>query len=238
MSEKSSKSAKLAGLTVEDLFNKGKFPVDELLEGIRFPWEIIPLIAPWLKDNLKSQISGEVDESAIIGEQVRIDEGVVIEANAVIKGPVWIQAGALVRSGAYIRENVIVGKNTTIGNSCELKNSVIGESAEVPHFNYVGDSILGYKAHTGAGVILSNVKLDRKNVIFTDREGNRYDTGLRKFGTLLGDGAEIGCNSVLSPGTVIGKESIVYPCAHFSGQLAERSILKVKQDHKVISRRD
>jgi len=230
-------STETLGLSPADLFDLARFPVPELLEDVKFAWEILPKIAPWLEANLEPALLGEVHPAAHVGPKVRIEEGAVIEPGAVIKGPALIMAGATVRSGAYVRENAIVGPGATIGNSCELKNCLVGEKAEVPHYNYVGDSILGYRGHVGAGVILSNVRLDRGNVSFRDLEGSVHETGLRKFGAIIGDLAEIGCNTVLSPGTVIGRESIVYPLTQFSGQLPPRSILQTRQTQKVITRR-
>ena len=199
-------------------------------------WTTLGRIEGYLQFKLKPAIFGEVSPKATIGDNVFIDEGTVVEAGAVIKGPAWIGRGCQVRSGAYIRENVITGDGCVLGNSCEFKNCVLFDSCEVPHFNYVGDAILGYKAHLGAGVILSNVRLDRGEVIV--KEGDlRHATGLRKFSAIIGDHAEIGCNSVISPGTVIGRRCIVYPCANFSGVLPEASILKVRQAHEIEVRR-
>src|SRR5690606_4518635 len=131
----------------------------------------------------------------------------------------------MIRAGCYIRENVIVGNACVLGNSCEFKNCVIFDHCEVPHYNYVGDSILRYKAHLGAGVVLSNVRLDRGEVTVAD-EKKTIPTGLRKFGAVIGDHAEVGCNSVINPGSLIGRRSIVYPLSSFGGVLPADSILK------------
>ena len=128
-----------------------------------------------------------------------------------IKGPAWIGEDCQIRNGCYIRENVIIGNGVVAGNSCEFKNCLVFDKANVPHFNYVGDSILGYQAHLGAGAILSNVKLDHTPISVVEPDGNVVTTGLRKFGAIVGDHAELGCNSVLSPGSIIGRRSIVYP---------------------------
>jgi UDP-N-acetylglucosamine diphosphorylase / glucose-1-phosphate thymidylyltransferase / UDP-N-acetylgalactosamine diphosphorylase / glucosamine-1-phosphate N-acetyltransferase / galactosamine-1-phosphate N-acetyltransferase len=192
-------------------------------------WTALGRIADYLKTTLKPAILGQVSPLATVGDQVFLDEGSVVEPGAVIKGPAWIGRNCVVRSGAYLRENVIVGDGCTLGNSCEFKNCLLLDGCEVPHFNYVGDAILGYKAHLGAGVILSNVRLDRAEVIV--RHGNeRLATGLRKFSAIIGDHAEIGCNAVISPGTLIGRGSIVYPMANFSGVLPGSTILKVRQE--------
>jgi NDP-sugar pyrophosphorylase family protein len=199
-------------------------------------WTALGRIESYLQFKLKPDILGDVSPKATIGDNVFVDEGAVVEAGAVIKGPAWIGRGCQVRNGAYIRENVITGDGCVLGNSSEFKNCVLFDSCEVPHFNYVGDAILGYKAHLGAGVILSNVRLDRQEVVVRDGD-KRIATGLRKFSAIIGDHAEIGCNSVISPGTIIGRRCIVYPCANFSGVLPENSILKVRQSHEIGRRR-
>ena len=201
-------------------------------------WTALSKIADYLDSQLDGSIvHGIVDEKAIIGERVFIADGAVVEANATIKGPAWIGAGTVIRSGAYVRENVITGKNCVLGNSSEFKNCLLFDNVEAPHFNYVGDSILGYKAHLGAGVICSNVRLDRRNVQVRDREQGQVDTGLRKFGAIVGDRTEVGCNSVLSPGSLLGRDCIVYPCTHWQGILEAESIVKHKQPLEVVKRR-
>ena len=161
----------------------------------------------------------------------------VIEQGAMIKGPAWIGEGCQIRSGCYIRENVIVGSGCVLGNSCEFKNSIIFDEAQIPHFNYVGDSIIGHRSHLGAGVILSNVRLDRGEISVATAEGTTR-TGLKKFGAIIGDHAEIGCNSVLNPGSLIGRRSIVYPGTQWQGVAPENSIIKTSQSHQILARRD
>lgn len=191
-------------------------------------WSALSRIGDYLQQHLKPQILGQVAPSAFIGPDVFIDAGTVVEPNAVIKGPAWIGKNCQVRAGCYVRDNVIVGDGVVLGNSCEFKNCLIFDKAEIPHFNYVGDSILGYKAHLGAGVILSNYRLDHGEVSVRDG-AELIPTGLRKFGALLGDQAEIGCNSVLNPGTIIGRRSVLYPLTVFSGVLGANIILKSRQ---------
>lgn len=181
-------------------------------------------------------IQGDVDARAIIGDRVFIAPNAVVEPNAVIKGPAWIGAGTTIRSGAYVRENVIVGDNCTLGNSSEFKNCLLFNQCEVPHFNYVGDSILGFKAHLGAGVICSNVRLDRENVRV--KSNGFIDTGLRKFGAIVGDRTEVGCNSVLSPGSILGCDCIVYPLTSWQGVLGHSQIVKTRPDSQVVARHD
>ena len=165
-----------------------------------------------------------------------IGEGTVVEDGVMIKGPAIIGRNCQIRHNAYIREHVIVGDNCVVGNSCELKNALLFNNCQVPHFNYVGDSILGYKAHLGAGVILSNVKSFSGNVT-VEMNGQPFDTGLRKFGALLGDGAEIGCNAVLNPGSIIGRGAIVYPGVNWRGILPANMIAKNKAAVEVVARR-
>ncbi|MEM9481821.1 MAG: UDP-N-acetylglucosamine diphosphorylase [Verrucomicrobiota bacterium] len=199
-------------------------------------WSALKQIAPYLaaKDNFPQ--SGEISEHAHITGQVQIGEGTVVEPGAVINGPTLIGKNCTIRTGAYIRGNVITGDNCTLGNSCEFKNCLLFDNCEVPHFNYVGDAILGYKAHLGAGVILSNVRLDRANIKIR-HEGENIDTGLRKFSAIVGDRTEVGCNTVISPGSLLGRDCILYPNSHWSGILGDRTIVKVKQTQQLVERR-
>ena len=198
-------------------------------------WAALAKIGPYLKARLQPGIHCDVASSAFVGPEVYLGHGTVVEPGAVIKGPAWIGKNCQIRTGCYIRESVIVGDGAVLGNSCEFKNCVVFDHCEVPHFNYVGDSILGHKAHLGAGVILSNVRLDRSEVHVTDGAG-RIPTGLRKFGAIVGDEAEVGCNSVINPGSLLGRRSIVYPLSNFSGVLAEAMILKTRQAQSVMER--
>lgn len=198
-------------------------------------WNSLKQIADYLRDNLKTAIRGTVDSRATVSEHVFIGEGTVVEPGAVIKGPAWIGKNCQIRSGCYIRENVIVGDGCVLGNSCEFKNSILFDGCEVPHFSYVGDAILGYKAHLGAGVILSNVRLDRGEVI-VKHGAERISTGLKKFSAIVGDHAEIGCNSVINPGSLIGRRCVVHPLANFSGVLPEDTVWKVRQHGEAVPR--
>jgi UDP-N-acetylglucosamine diphosphorylase / glucose-1-phosphate thymidylyltransferase / UDP-N-acetylgalactosamine diphosphorylase / glucosamine-1-phosphate N-acetyltransferase / galactosamine-1-phosphate N-acetyltransferase len=200
-------------------------------------WTALQRVADYLRAHLQPGIEGQVLSGATVGAEVFIGPGTVVEPGAVIKGPAWIGANCQVRAGCYIRENVIVGDGVVMGNSSEFKNCVLFDGCEVPHFNYVGDSILGYKAHLGAGVILSNVRLDRGEVTVRDG-GQSIATGLRKFGAVIGDLAEIGCNSCINPGSIIGRRSVLYPLSNFAGVLPSMSILKTRQVQSVLARRD
>lgn len=182
-----------------------------------------------------SMIHGSVDPKANVGGRVYVAADAIVEAFATIQGPAWIGPNTVVRSGAYLRQNVIVGENCTLGNSSEFKNCILFDDCEVPHFNYVGDSILGYKAHLGAGVICSNVRLDRRNVKVKTEDGY-VDSGLKKFGAIVGDRTEVGCNSVLNPGTILGRDCILYPGCQWSGVLDSGRIVKVPQEQNIVPR--
>ncbi|MBV8378512.1 MAG: UDP-N-acetylglucosamine diphosphorylase [Verrucomicrobia bacterium] len=192
-------------------------------------WDVLRQIGSYLQFRLKPAVYGRVVGRPFISENVYIGSGTVIENGATIKGPAWIGNNCEIRSGCYIRENVIIGDSVVLGNSCEFKNCILFNDAEVPHFNYVGDSVLGYRVHLGAGVILSNVRLDRKE-IGVKADSNFIPTGLRKFGAIVGDGAEIGCHTVINPGSIIGRNSLIYPLTSFGGVLPENTVLKMRQD--------
>lgn len=193
-------------------------------------WAALPRIGAYLAEQLDrvgpDTKQGSIDPRAVVGDRVHLAAGAVVEANAVIRGPAWIGEGTVVRSGAYLRENVMVGRNCVVGNSSELKNCLLFNRCEVPHFNYVGDSILGHRAHLGAGAICSNVRLDRAGVRVRDGRGDSIETGLRKFGAVVGDRTEVGCHAVLSPGSILGRDCLIYPLTSWQGVLPERHIAK------------
>jgi len=199
-----------------------------LFAGVTRAWEVLPRLKDYLEENLKPENRGRVIGAPVIGERVFIGEGTVIEPGAYIKGPAWIGAGCEIRHGAYIRENVIVGAGTVVGNSSEVKNSILFAKCQVPHFNYVGDSILGARVHLAAGVIVSNLKLDG-TTIGVRAGGEWIATGLRKFGALIGDEAEVGCHAVLNPGAVLGRRALVYPGVSWRGVLEANSIAKTAE---------
>lgn len=206
-----------------------------LFDRVIYPWEVLPHIKGYLQSCLKPANLGKVVGHPFIGEHVFIGKGTVIEEGAMIKGPAWIGENCELRKGCYLRENVLIGNNVVIGNSSEIKNALIFDSAQIPHFNYVGDSILGFRAHLGAGAILSNVRLDRKEVHLTIG-ATKIATGLKKMGAILGDRAEIGCNAVLSPGSLIGRDSIIYPNTSWRGLLPKESIGKSLTELQIIQR--
>jgi NDP-sugar pyrophosphorylase family protein len=224
------------------------FPASDYLDlnhtahAILFPkdqpaWAALARIESYMEFRLQREVRTTIPPGAYIGEDVFIGQGTVIEPNVVIRGPAWIGANCTIRSGCYVRENVLIGDGVMLGNSCEFKNCIVFDRCEIPHFSYVGDSILGFRAHLGAGVILSNVRLDRGEVSVQTKEG-AVPTGLRKFGAIIGDFAEIGCNSVINPGSIIGRRSIVYPLSSVNGVIPASSILKSRQQQSIIARRD
>src|SRR5580658_6291244 len=204
-----------------------------LFENSVNAWDALKQITSYLQFRLKPAIQGRLIGKPFISGAVFIGKGTVIEHGAMIKGPAWIGEGCEIRNGCYIRENVIVGNGVIMGNSSEFKNSIIFDEAEIPHFNYVGDSIVGFKGHLAAGVILSNVRLDRAEITVTHK-GGIIPTGLRKFGAIIGDRAEIGCNAVLSPGSIIGRNCLIYPGTQWRGVAPENSIIKYKQPLDIV----
>ncbi|MFO1476052.1 MAG: UDP-N-acetylglucosamine diphosphorylase [Verrucomicrobiota bacterium] len=219
-----------------DLFDLGQTAHAEIFAGCEFAWDALRKIGPYIAAHLKPAQLHRCEGSAFIGPQVFIGEGTVVEDGAMIKGPAIIGCNCEIRHNAYIRDNVIIGDGCVIGNSTELKNALLFNKAVAPHFNYIGDSILGHKAHIGAGVILSNFKSLPGNIT-VDLEGKPFDTGLRKFGALLGDGAEVGCNSVLNPGSIIGRGSVIYPGTNWRGILPANNIVKNRGNLEIVVKR-
>lgn len=223
-------------LLVKDFLDLTHCEHQPLFESAEFVWDALKQIPNYLQFRLKPAFYGEMVGKPYVGELVFVGKGTIIEQGAFIKGPAWIGENCHIRNGCYIRENVILGNNVIAGNSCEFKNCILFNESEVPHFSYVGDSILGYRAHLAAGVILSNLKLTRDNVVIR-HEGKTFDTGLKKFGAIVGDRTEVGCNSVLSPGSLLGKNCLLYPGTHWRGILPDNSIVKEVQTQQVVKRR-
>ncbi len=213
-------------VTIKELYNLEQTAAKPLLEKLTYPWEALPLIGDFIME-LGETLNEEEYEKR--GENVWIHKSATVFDSAYIAGPCIIGAGTEVRQCAFIRGNALVGENCVIGNSTELKNVIIFNTVQVPHYNYVGDSILGYKSHMGAGSITSNVKSDKTLVHV---KGNDFDiaTGMKKFGVMLGDNVEVGCNSVLNPGTVVGKNSNIYPLSRVRGYVMPNSIYKAQDD--------
>ena len=193
-----------------------------LFDGIEYPWEVLPHLESFI---LALGPMLPADEFEQVSDNVWISRSAVVAPTASITGPCIVDSGAQIRHCAFIRGNVIVGKGTVVGNSCEVKNSLLFDEVEAPHFNYVGDSILGYKSHLGAGAITSNIKNDKKNVEVHFPLGS-IKTNMRKLGAIVCDGVQVGCNCVLNPGTVIGKETRIYPLNSIRGWIDEKSIYK------------
>ena len=219
-----------------DLFDLSQTEHAKIFDGCKFAWEALNKITTHIATNLRPALLNHCEGRAYVGEKVFIGEGTVLEDGVMIKGPAIIGKNCQIRHNAYIREDVIIGDNCMIGNSCEIKNSILFNNVVVPHFNYVGDSILGHKTHLGAGVKISNFKLFGDNIT-VEIDGKPFDTGLRKFGALIGDGADIGCNTVLNPGSIIGKNSIIYPNVNWRGVLAANMIVKNKSVLEIVARR-
>lgn len=215
-----------------DLFDFKQTEHAAIFADCKFAWEALKKIEGYIKANLKPELHNKCDGVAFIGEDVFIGEGTVVEDGVMIKGPAIIGKNCQIRHNAYIRENVIIGDGCVVGNSTEIKNSLLFNNAAAPHYNYVGDSILGHKAHLGAGVKISNFKLFPGNIT-VEVDGKPFDTGLRKFGALLGDGTEIGCNAVLNPGSIIGRGAVVYPNVFWRSILPANNIAKNKAEVEV-----
>ena len=219
-----------------DLFDLSQTEHAAIFADCKFAWDALKKIEGYIAANLKPDLRNKCEGRAWIGEKVFIGEGTVVEDGVMIKGPAIIGKNCQIRHNAYIRENVIIGDGCVIGNSTELKNALLFNGAQAPHFNYIGDSILGHKAHLGAGVICSNLKSLPGNVT-VEMDGPPFDTGLRKFGALIGDGAEVGCNSVLNPGSIIGRGAIIYPGVNWRGVLPANMIAKNKAEIEVVVKR-
>ena len=207
---------------IKNLYNLNETIAKDIFEGCIYPWEVLPKIKDCII-TLGESLNKEEYEK--IGENIWIAKSAKIAKTAYINGPAIIGKNAEVRHCAFIRGSAIVGENSVVGNSTELKNVILFNNVQVPHYNYVGDSILGYKSHMGAGSITSNVKSDKKLVVVKNKD-EKIETGLKKFGAMLGDCVEVGCGSVLNPGTVIGKNTNIYPLSSVRGVIKEKSIYK------------
>jgi UDP-N-acetylglucosamine diphosphorylase / glucose-1-phosphate thymidylyltransferase / UDP-N-acetylgalactosamine diphosphorylase / glucosamine-1-phosphate N-acetyltransferase / galactosamine-1-phosphate N-acetyltransferase len=219
-----------------ELFDLSQSEHARIFTGCRYAWEVLPKIGRFVEECVRPGLHNRCEGRAYIGDNVFIGEGTMVEDGAMIKGPAIIGRNCQIRHNAYIREGVLIGDHCVVGNSCEIKNSILFNGAQAPHFNYVGDSVLGHKAHLGAGVKISNFKLFGDSIA-VEIDGAPFDTGLRKFGALLGDGCEIGCNAVLSPGSIIGRQSVIYPNVTWRGILPGMMIVKNHSPQEVVARR-
>ena len=213
-------------VAIKDLVDLDQTIARELFEGKTYPWEVLDEIKPFILKLGETLDPAEYDQPY---EGVWVAKDAKVFPSAYLGAPCIIDHGAEVRHCAFIRGSASVGKNAVVGNSVELKNVVLFDNVQTPHYNYVGDSVLGYKAHMGAGSITSNVKSDKTLVVVKDPEGH-IETGRKKFGAILGDGVEVGCNSVLNPGTVVGRMSNIYPTSCVRGVIPANSIYKDKDN--------
>ena len=211
---------------IKNLYNLDETIAKELLEKFTYPWEVLPHIEKFIIE-LGNKLDTDLYEKK--GDNIWIAKSAKVYPTAYINGPAIIGENAEIRHCAFIRGKAIVGNGAVVGNSTELKNVILFNKVQVPHYNYVGDSILGYKAHMGAGSITSNVKSDKKLVVIKNRE-EKIETGIKKIGAMLGDEVEVGCNSVLNPGTVIGRNTNIYPLSSVRGVIKENSIYKNKNE--------
>lgn len=209
-------------LTVNELYDLNETIAKDIFDGVTYPWEVLPKIGDFIVELGKTLSKEEYDQ---VEENVWIAKSANIFPSAYIHGPAIIGKDAEVRHCAFIRGNAIVGEGAVVGNSTELKNVILFNKVQVPHYNYVGDSVLGYKAHMGAGSITSNVKSDKKLVVVKTPEGG-IETGRKKFGAMLGDEVEVGCGTVLNPGSVVGRHTNIYPLSSVRGYVPAGSIYK------------
>ena len=221
-------------LRPEDFFDLTDFAHRDVFIDLKYVWDALKRLKDYIVDVIEPQIHGTIMDGAyLIGDQIQIGKDSVVEAGAYITGPTIIGEKTIVRNGAYIRGNVLVGDDCVIGHTSELKGAIMLNHCGAPHFNYVGDSILGNHVNLGAGTKLSNVRIVKASVK-VKVNGTLYDSGLRKFGAIIGDYAQTGCNSVLNPGTLLGRESLVYANASASGYVPPRSIVKLRQSLEVV----
>lgn len=209
-------------LTVNELYDLNETIAKDIFDGVTYPWEVLPKIGDFIMELGKMLSEEEYDQ---VGDNVWIAKSANVFPSAYIHGPAIIGKDAEVRHCAFIRGNAIVGEGAVVGNSTELKNVILFNRVQVPHYNYVGDSVLGYKAHMGAGSITSNVKSDKKLVVVKTPEGG-IETGRKKFGAMLGDEVEVGCGTVLNPGSVVGRHTNIYPLSSVRGYVPAGSIYK------------
>lgn len=213
-------------ITVEELYDLNETIAAQLFQGATYPWEVLPKIHDFIIE-LGKQLPGDIYEER--EENIWIAKSARVAPTACLNGPLIVDEEAEIRHCAFVRGNAIVGKGAVVGNSTELKNVILFNKVQVPHYNYVGDSVLGFKSHMGAGSITSNVKSD-KTLVTVKGKDIRIETGLKKMGAMLGDNVEVGCNSVLNPGTVIGRNSNVYPTSMVRGVVPANSIYKTRTE--------
>ena len=212
----------MSEIMIKDLYNMNETIAAELFDGLTYPWEALPKISEFIKKLGETLDPEEYDK---VGEDVWIAKSANVFPSAYVHGPAIIGKDAEVRHCAFIRGNAIVGEGAVVGNSTELKNVILFNKVQVPHYNYVGDSILGYKSHMGAGSITSNVKSDKTNVVIKNGE-EKIETGRKKIGAILSSRVEVGCGTILNPGSVVGHDTNIYPLSMVRGCIAPNSIYK------------
>lgn len=221
-------------LKAHDFFTLSEeFPFKDSFNISDAPWEWVSKIKDTLANFPFEELSIDIPSNLSIKGKVYIHPTVKLPAYGCIEGPCYIGKNTELRPGTYIRGNVIIGESCVLGNSCEFKNTLILDNAQIPHFSYIGDSVIGNKAHLGAGVICSNLRLDQRNVKIFDLERKSHDTQMRKLGAIVGDEVEIGCNTVLNPGSLLSRNSMVYPNTTFSGTLNSGEIAHHEQKLKI-----
>lgn len=223
-----------------DFFDLSMFDHKAIFEDIEYVWEVLSKIKGYIKQVIQPEILGKIMDGAFLsGDDIQIGKGTVVEPGAFISGPTIIGENTQVRQGAYVRGNVIVGNECIVGHTTEMKNAIMLNRAKAGHFAYIGDSILGNEINLGAGTKLANFKFENLSSPMNIKvEDKIYKTGLRKFGVILGDRTETGCNSVIGPGTLISRKSIIYPNTTVRGYYPPNSIIKLKQSLEVISHRE
>lgn len=217
---------------IKNLYNLEETIAAKIFEGATYPWEVLPKISDFILELGKTLSEDEYEK---VGEDVWIAKTATVAPTAYIKGPAIIGKNAEIRHCAFIRGKAIIGEDAIVGNSTEVKNSILFNKALAPHYNYVGDTILGHKAHMGAGSITSNVKSDKKLVVVKS-ETEKIETGLKKFGAMIGDEVEVGCGTILNPGTVVGKHSNIYPLSSVRKVVPANSIYK--NQNEIVEKRD
>lgn len=218
-------------MKTKDIFKINESIAYDFVVSYEYPFECLKDIKDYII-KLGNTLS---DDYKLVGENIWVHKNAEVSKSAELHGPCIIDDGAVVRCNAFVRGSAIIGKNTVFGNSCEIKNAILFDNVQVPHFSYVGDSILGSHSHMGAGSIVSNLKSDKKDIII--KNGNeKIETNLRKIGAFLGDYVEVGCNSVLNPGTVIGRNSNIYPLSSVRGVVPEKSIYK--NQNEIVTKKD
>lgn len=223
-------------LTPSDFFDLSNFEHRSIFANVTYVWDALKQLEAYIEQHLLVQNNAVIDPSVVIEGPVMIGEGTVIEPGVLIKGPVMIGKHCQIRQGAYIRETCLIGDHCVVGHTSELKGSIMLNHSQAPHFAYVGDSILGNRVNLGAGTKLSNFKITRDHVHLTV-DGVVYDTGLRKLGAILGDNVQLGCNCVTAPGTLVGRDTLLYSLISARGYYPPNSVVKLRQELEVVPKR-